>query len=122
MPEPTLYVWYSAEEAISFFGSPAEARRLCDGQWAIFENTAICLTDIGEKWKASFFHKGSSFYWVADKPYRVSDSIGAKFVPAEILPSSERTHSIQLFARLSEAESISVCRRAGFALGARQIT
>jgi hypothetical protein len=104
MPEPTLYAWYSAEEAISFFGSPAEARRLCDGQWVIFENTALCLTDIGKKWGASHFHNGSSFYLVANKPYRVSDSIGAKFVPAEVLPSSEHRHSLRLFARPSGAE------------------
>jgi len=104
MPEPTLYAWYSAEEAISFFGSPAQARRLCDGQWVLFENTAICLTNIGPKWTVSHFHKTSSFYWVADKPYRVSDSIGAKFVPAEVLPSSRHKHSIRLFVRPSGAE------------------
>jgi hypothetical protein len=41
---------------------------------------------------------------VANKPYRVSDSIGATFVPAEILPSRERKHPIRLFARRSGAE------------------
>jgi hypothetical protein len=103
MPEPTLYVWYCAEEAISFFGSPAEARRLCDGQWAIFENTAICLADIGEKWKASFFHKGSSFYWVADKPYRVSDGPGG-FLPARVRDGSYHNYWIRLFVRPPQAE------------------
>jgi hypothetical protein len=104
VPEPSLYAWYSAEEAIALFGSPAEAQRLCDGQWVIFESTAICLAYIGEKGDFSHFDKASSFYWVADKPYRVSDSVGAKFVPAQVLPSSERKHSIQLFVRPSGAE------------------
>ncbi len=104
MPEPTLYAWYSAEEAISFFGSPADARRLCDDQWAIFDKTAICLASIGAKWKSSHFDKASSFYWVADKPYRVSDSIGATFVPAEVLPSSGPKRSIRLFVRPPGAE------------------
>ena len=35
MPEPTLYAWYTAEEAIALFGSPDQAQRLCDGQWVI---------------------------------------------------------------------------------------
>jgi len=36
MPEPTLYAWYFAEEAISLFGSPDHAQRLCNGQWVSF--------------------------------------------------------------------------------------
>jgi hypothetical protein len=104
MTDPTLYAWYSAEEAIALFGAPDQAQRLCNGQWVILPTTAICLTDIGEKWAASHFHKGSSFYWVADQPYRVSDLPGAKFVPAQVLPSSERKYSIRLFVRPPGAE------------------
>jgi hypothetical protein len=104
MPEPTLYAWYSAEQAISFFGSPDDAQRLCNGQWVILGYTAICLTNIGEKWEASHFDKASSFNWVADQPYRVSDSPGAKFVPAQVLASSERKYSIRLFVRPPQAE------------------
>jgi hypothetical protein len=104
MTDPTLYAWYSAEEAIALFGAPGQAQRLCNGQWVILPTTAIRLTDIGEKWAASHFHKGSSFYWVADQPYRVSDLPGAKFVPAQVLPSSERKYSIRLFVRPPGAE------------------
>jgi hypothetical protein len=46
MPNPKLYAWYSAEEAIAFFGAPDQAQRLCNGQWVIFPTTAICLTAI----------------------------------------------------------------------------
>ncbi len=59
MPDPKLYAWYSAEEAIALFGSPDEAQRLRDDQWVIFENTAICLTVVGKKWAASHFDKAS---------------------------------------------------------------
>src|ERR1700687_2856449 len=104
MADPTLYEWYSAEEAISLFGSPDQAQRLCNGQWVILDNTAICLTNIGRKWEASHFHKAASFYWVAGQPYRVSDSPGAKFVPAQVLAGSERKYSIRLFVRPPQAE------------------
>jgi len=104
MADPTLYEWYSAEEAISLFGAPDQAQRLCNGQWVILDNTAICLTNIGRKWEASHFDKAASFYWVADQPYRVSDSPGAKFVPAQVLASSERKYSIRLFVRPRQAE------------------
>jgi len=89
MAEPELYAWYSAEEAISLFGSPAEAQRLCDGQWLIFDNTAICLTDIGEKSGASHFHNGSSFYWVAKRAYRVSDGRFLRPLPNETWECAE---------------------------------
>lgn len=104
MPDPKLYAWYSAEEAIAFFGSPDQAEQLCNGQWVIFPTTAICLTTIGEKWTSSHFDKASSFYWIADQPYRVSNLPGAKFVPAQVLPSSEKKHQIRLFVRPPGAE------------------
>jgi hypothetical protein len=104
MPEPALYAWYSAEEAISFFGSPADAQQLCDGQWVIFERTAICLTNIGEKWKASHFDKASSFYWVADQPYHVSDGRGGSFLPTRVREGSALNYWIRLFVRPPQVE------------------
>jgi|SRR5690242_20817592 hypothetical protein len=103
MAEPELYAWYSAEEATSLFGSPAEAQRLCDGQWLIFENTAICLTDIGKKWGASHFHNGSSFYWVAKRAYRVSDGPGS-FLPTRVRNANYYNYWIRLFVRPPQAE------------------
>jgi hypothetical protein len=104
MPEPALYAWYSADEAIAFFGSPREAQRLCNGQWVILDNTAICLTTIGKKLDASHFDRAASFYWVADQPYQVSDVPGTEFVPAQALPGGERKYSIRLFVRPPQAE------------------
>jgi hypothetical protein len=104
MANPTLYAWYSAEEAISLFGSPDDAERLCEGQWVIFEKTALCLTTVGEKWDASHFHDASSFYWVAKQPYRVSDGPGAKFLPARVRDGSYQNYWIRLFVRPSHAE------------------
>jgi hypothetical protein len=41
---------------------------------------------------------------VADKPYRVSDSVGAKFAPEQVLAGSSRNYSIRLFVRPSQSE------------------
>lgn len=103
MPEPALYAWYSAEEAIALFGSPDQAQRLCDGQWVIFEKTAICLTVIGERPKFSFFYSASDFHWVADRHYRVRDEPYAEFVPAQVCGALGRQRSIRLFLRPVEA-------------------
>src|SRR5439155_16553670 len=42
---------------------------------------------------------GSSFLWVADKPYHVHDGRYNHFVPAEVIGSRSRTRSIRLFVR-----------------------
>jgi hypothetical protein len=67
MTKPRLYESYPVEQAISFFGSPSEAQSLCNGQWLIFPNTVLCLTDAGEQPNASYFRDGSHFCWVATK-------------------------------------------------------
>jgi hypothetical protein len=104
MTDPTLYAWYSAEEATALFGAPDDAERLCDGQWVIFPTTAICLTAIGEKWEASHFHDASSFYWVAKKAYGVSDGPSAKFLPKSVGDGSYQNYWIRLFVRPAQAE------------------
>ena len=65
MGEPTLYERYDRSEAIALFGSEAEARSLCDGQWVIFPHVVIGFAEIGEPPKASHFTCGGEFCWVA---------------------------------------------------------
>jgi hypothetical protein len=72
VPEPRLYAGYSAEQAISLFGSPAEAESLCNGEWLIFPKTVICLANIGSGPGRSYLESESDFCWVADRPYSVN--------------------------------------------------
>jgi hypothetical protein len=65
----------------------------------IFEKTVIYLTNIDKKWEASHFDKASSFYWVADQSYCVSNSPVAKFAPEQVTPSAAQNYSIRLFVR-----------------------
>jgi hypothetical protein len=103
VPGPELYRWYAAEEAISFFGSPDEAQRLCNDQWLIFPATVVCMAEIGEAPKRSHFEKGSRFCWVADQPYQVNDKRGWHLVPAQAVGSEGRKYSIRLFVRPPQA-------------------
>jgi hypothetical protein len=103
VPGPELYKWYAADEALSFFGSPDEAQRLCNDQWLIFPATVICMAEIGEAPKRSHFQKGSRFCWVADQPYQVNDERGWHFVPAQVVGSKGRKYSIRLFVRPPQA-------------------
>ena len=75
MGEPRLYERYDPSEAISGFGSEAEARSLCDGQWVIFPDLVIGFAEIGEPPKKSHFTNGGEFRWVADKPYHVIERL-----------------------------------------------
>jgi hypothetical protein len=102
VPQPELYRQYRLDEAVSFFGSNAEAESLCDGQWLIFPNAVICLAKIGAPPQASHFGDASEFCWVADKPYRVNDEGDLHFVPAQVL-DQRGEHAIHLF--LSSAQS-----------------
>jgi len=109
VPNPELYKWYSADEAISFFGSPDAGRHLCNGQWVIFPKIAICLTEIGPTSKhkpkhKSYFGSGAQFCWVADQPYHVSDSPLAHFVPEEATASRNKDCAIRLFVRPPQAQ------------------
>jgi hypothetical protein len=61
MAQPQLYTWYSAEQAISFFGRPAEAQPLCNGQWLIFAADVVCMTEIGTPQRAPHFKQASRF-------------------------------------------------------------
>jgi hypothetical protein len=36
MAEPVVYEWYSAEQAVSFFGARRDARSRGGGEWLIF--------------------------------------------------------------------------------------
>jgi hypothetical protein len=83
MGEPNLYQRYDRHEATALFGSEAEARSLCDGQWVIFPKMAFCFTEVGQPPRVSHFRNGGEFCWVADKPYQVSDDKHVKFVPDE---------------------------------------
>ena len=101
MPEPTLYHDYDRHEAIALFGSEAEARSLCDGQWLIFPNVIVCLATLGDWPSMSHFKTSSRFCWVADKPYRTGFN-GA--VPTEILSGKTGGRTIRLFARKKNGE------------------
>jgi hypothetical protein len=109
VPDPELYKWYSADEAISFFGLPSEARHLCNGQWVILPKTAICLTEIGPTSRhkpadKSHFGSGAEFCWLADQPYEVSNSPLAHFLPEEATVSRRKDYEIRLFVRPPRAQ------------------
>jgi len=103
--QPELYKRYTRSEAIAFFGAEREAQVLCDGQWIIWPDVALCLTDIGEPPRMSHFDRGSSFNWVADKPYKVSNERHTSFVPAEVVAGSEPRRAIKLFVRPGGSQS-----------------
>jgi hypothetical protein len=101
---PELYKWYSVEEAVSCFGSPDDARYLCDDQWVILPKTAICLAEIGPHSKhkpadTSYFSDGARFCWLADRPYEVSNSPLAHFVPDEATAWRRKEYTLWLFVR-----------------------
>jgi hypothetical protein len=104
MAQPQLYTWYSAEQAISFFGRPTEAQPLCNGQWLIFAADVVCMTEIGTPQRAPHFKQASRFCWVADQPYRANDQSESCFVPLEVVASPVARNSIHLFVRPPNAE------------------
>ena len=110
MSEPRLYGRYDRSEAIALFGSEAEPRSLCDGQWVIFPHVVIGFAEIGEPPKESHFTNGGEFCWVADKPYQVSDDRHIKFVPPELV-SLHADRLIQLFVRPVDSERYSYVGR-----------
>jgi len=98
VPEPKLYAQYDRQEAIRFFGMEANARILCDGQWIIFPDVAICLTTLGARPQTSYFQAGTQFYWVADKPYRVAT--GGRHpasIPTEVIGGNAKGLVLHLF-------------------------
>ena len=100
MTQPQIYQSYAIEKIVSFFGPPGEAQSFCSGQWLIFPKTAICLANVGEGPQTSHFGNGSHFYWVADQPYHVNSDPGWHFVPAQVVGSAGKEHSIHLFVSL----------------------
>src|SRR5271168_3452608 len=104
MGEPKLYERYDHQEAIARFGSEAEARSLCDGQWVIFPNVVLCFAVVGEPPRKSHFRNAGQFCWVADKPYRVSDDQHYKFVPREVIGGQAGGRMIYLFVRPEGSE------------------
>ena len=99
MTQPELYQSYATEKIVSFFGAPGEAQSFCNGQWLIFPRTAICLANVGKGPKISFFENGSQFYWVADQPYHVNNSVTYwDIVPAQVVGSAGKERAIHLFA------------------------
>ena len=99
MTEPRLYGRYDRSEAVTLFGSEAEARSLCDGQWVVFPDVVLCLAGVGGPPRHSHFGNGSSFCWVADKPYRVNDDGHARFLPREVVGPQAEVRKIHLFVR-----------------------
>jgi hypothetical protein len=104
VPDPELYSWYSAEEAVSFFGQSDNGQHLCDGQWVIFPRAAICLAEIDKAEQKSYFQNGARFCWVADKTYQVSDAPMAHFLPPQVTAPRGKEYSIRLFARPPRSE------------------
>src|SRR5437588_352560 len=103
MGEPDLYGRYDRSEAVALFGPETESRSLCDSQWVVFPDVVLCLATVGEPPRLSHFENGSSFCWVADKPYRVSDDEHARFVPREVVGPQAKGREIHLFVRRTEA-------------------
>ena len=99
LTQPQLYQSCAIENIVSFFGAPGEAQSFCNGQWLIFPRTAICLANVGKGPKISFFENGSQFYWVADQPYHINNSVTYfDIVPVQVVGSAGKERSIRLFA------------------------
>ncbi len=75
-----------------------EGRDLCEGQWWVGEKAAACFAEVGEG--RSFFEGAGSFFWVADKAYRVSGGKYSGFLPAEVIGTPEG-RTVHLFVRRS---------------------
>jgi hypothetical protein len=101
---PRLYEWYSTAEVIPFFGLQNEIQCLCDDQWLISSSSVACLANIGEPPNTSHFEKASTFCWVAERLYHVSDGGFATFLPTQVIGSSQKNYPIHLFVRPSRAE------------------
>jgi hypothetical protein len=99
MEEPKLYERYHRKDVIAHFGSEADTRSLCDGQWVLFPDVVLCFADVGEPPRVSHFSNGGQFCWVADKPYRVSDDKDVKFVPRVVVGGHAGGRTIHLFVR-----------------------
>src|SRR3954454_15936624 len=104
MGEPKLYERYDRHQAITLFGSEADARSLCDGQWVIFPDVVLCFAEVGEPPRTSHFRSGGEFCWDADRPYRVSDEKHVKFVPREVVGRQAKPRAIHLFVRRRESD------------------
>lgn len=104
MSQPILYEHYDRHQAIAFVGEESQAESLCDGQWLIFSHAVICLTVIGGPPKLSHFVSGSTFLWVADKPYHVNEERYTGFVPAQVVGPKAKSRRIWLFVRLESSE------------------
>ena len=99
MPRPELYTWHDHETAASLFCATAARESLCDGQWLIFPDAAVCLARLGEKPNASHFESASQFCWVAERAYEVSDRPFAEFVPAQVVGQAGAARDISLYAQ-----------------------
>src|SRR5262249_15771197 len=44
--------------------------------------------------------RGTAFYWVADRPYHINSDPGWHFVPAQVVGSAGKEHSIHLYTTL----------------------
>ena len=110
--ELELYRRYTRHQAIaacsgsvfsSFFrrlGLSGEPRELCDGQWVIFPNEAICFANLGVPPHASHFETPTArFGWVPDEPYQVNEDRSIPSLPAEVTAGDRRPGAIRLFAR-----------------------
>jgi len=102
MHQPELYKFYDRSEAIAFFGSEQEARILCDGQWLIWPDIAVCLTDFGDPPSKSHLDRASTFWWVADKSYNFNYDRHSTVAPAEVAGRTGRD-AIKLFVRPVES-------------------
>ncbi len=104
MNEPCLYEWYDRRQALGLFGHEADAQSLCNGQWVLFLDVVICLARLGSPPQASHFARGSTFCWVADQPYHVSENSFSPAVPAMVIgPAAERL-PIHLFVRPNDTD------------------
>jgi hypothetical protein len=104
MSGPRLYERYERREAIDLLGSAGEAESVCDGQWTIFPLAVACFTTIGDPPQSSHFEKASSFCWVAERPYQVSDGELVQFVPREVIRRPADGRTIHLFVRRVDTE------------------
>jgi hypothetical protein len=94
-----LYQRCQREEAAALLGIQGVGRVLCDGDWMIFSDAALCFAIVEKEPKHSDFATASRFCWVTDKPHQASKDPDFPFLPAEVRGERGPKRPISLFVR-----------------------
>jgi hypothetical protein len=102
---PQLYQRCPQEQAAAFLGLSGAGHALCDGDWLIFPDAALCFAVV-DKWPArshadthSHFKTASRFCWTTKKRHQACDDAHFPFLPAEVRANHTLKRPIFLFVR-----------------------